>query len=107
MSQSVLFHRVHVNFMGSEKYIERCVLYLGSYFFQIQLFWIRAISDPGYRRIFSLIHAEKLSYHVSDQALSSLSRHSQGQQGTGQVAIKSQGSDCYVVMLGGGGWVGV
>ena len=93
--------------MGSEKYnIERYVYFIWGVIFQIQLFWIRAISDPGYRRIFSLIHAEKLSYHVSDQALSSLSRHSQGQQGTGQVAIKSQGSDCYVVMLGVGGHLG-
>ena len=47
---------------------------------QIELFWRRAINDPGYKRIFSLVHAEKLTFQVSDQALSSLSELSQGQQ---------------------------
>lgn len=42
---------------------------------------MRAIDDPDYKRIFCLVHAEKLSYQVSDQALSSLSRYSQGKQG--------------------------
>ena len=48
---------------------------------QIELFWLRAINDPEYKHIFCLIHAEKLSYQVSDQALSSLSKHIQGEQG--------------------------
>ena len=43
---------------------------------------MRAINDPGFKRIFCLIHADKLSYQVSDLALSSLSRLSQGEQGT-------------------------
>ena len=52
-----------------------------AFFFQIELFWRRAINDPGFNRIFCLIHAEKLSYQVSDQALSALFRYSQGKQG--------------------------
>ena len=51
------------------------------FFFQIELFWMRTINDPDFRRIFCLVHAEKLSYKVSDLALSSLSKHSQGEQG--------------------------
>ncbi len=42
---------------------------------------MRAIKDPGYRCLFCLVHAEKLSYQVSDQALRSLSLLSQGKQG--------------------------
>ena len=42
---------------------------------------MRAVSDPEHWRIFSLIHAEKLSYQVSDLALRTLSEHSQGKQG--------------------------
>ncbi len=41
--------------------------------FQVELFWMRAVSDPGFKRLFSLVHAEKLTYQVSDQALHSLS----------------------------------
>ena len=41
---------------------------------------MRAINDPEFKRIFCLIHAEKLTYQVSDYALSSLSKHSQGEQ---------------------------
>jgi hypothetical protein len=42
---------------------------------------MRTINDPDFRRIFCLVHAEKLSYQISDLALSSLSKHSQGEQG--------------------------
>ena len=42
---------------------------------------MRAVSDPEHWRIFSLVHAEKLSYQVSDLAYSTLSEHSQGKQG--------------------------
>lgn len=42
---------------------------------------MRAVNDPGFKRIFCLVHAEKLSYQVSDQALSSLSAHTQGRHG--------------------------
>lgn len=42
---------------------------------------MRAINDPGFRHIFCLIHAEKLTYQVSDIALTSLSKHSQGKKG--------------------------
>lgn len=43
---------------------------------------MRAINDPEFRRIFCIIHVEKLSYQISDLALSSLSKHSQEKQGT-------------------------
>ncbi len=42
---------------------------------------MRALSDPEYKRIFCLVHAEKLSYKVSDSALRSLAEHSQGRHG--------------------------
>ena len=48
---------------------------------KIELFWMKAISDKRHRRIFCLIHAEKLTYQVSDLALRSLSKHSQGKKG--------------------------
>ena len=47
---------------------------------------MRAINDPGFIRIFSLIHVEKLSYQISDLALSSLSKHSHGQEKQGNLA---------------------
>ncbi len=48
---------------------------------QVELLWMRAINDPEYKRIFCLVHAEKLSYQVSDSALRSLAEHSQGRHG--------------------------
>ena len=43
---------------------------------------MRAINDgPDFRRIFCLVHAEKLSYQVCDNALRSLSEYSQGRSG--------------------------
>lgn len=48
---------------------------------QLELFWMRAIDDRRYRRIFCLVHAEKLSYQVSDLALRSLTSHLQGKKG--------------------------
>ncbi len=48
---------------------------------QVEIFWMRALSDPEYKRIFCLVHAEKLSYQVSDSALRSLAEHSQGRHG--------------------------
>ena len=45
------------------------------------LLWQRAIGDPEFRRIFCLVHAERLTYQVSDKALRSLSDLSQGQRG--------------------------
>ena len=49
--------------------------------FKVELFWMRAVSDPEHWRIFSLVHAEKLSYQVSDLALRTLSEHSQEKRG--------------------------
>lgn len=48
---------------------------------QIKLFGMRAISDPKFRRIFCLVHAEKLSYQVSDEALHFLLVLCQGKEG--------------------------
>ena len=42
---------------------------------------MRAIHDPEHRRIFCLVHAEKLTNLVCDEALHSLSECSQGHQG--------------------------
>jgi hypothetical protein len=42
---------------------------------------MRAINDQKRYRIFCLVHAEKLSYEVSDLALSSLSYRSEGEKG--------------------------
>ena len=58
-----------------------CMLFIVPLIMQIEVFWLRAINDPHFKRIFCLIHAEKLSYKVSDQALNSLSKHSQGAKG--------------------------
>ena len=50
-------------------------------YMQVTLLWQRAIGDPGFRRIFCLVHAERLTYQVSDKALRSLSDLSQGHRG--------------------------
>ena len=52
---------------------------------------MRAISDPGFRRLFCLVHAEKLTYQVSDHALRSLSQNSQGKKGILSVADLGEG----------------
>ena len=51
------------------------------------LLWQRAINDPEFKRIFCLVHAERLTYQVSDKALRSLSDLSQGRRG--QLLINS------------------
>ena len=48
---------------------------------EIILLWKRAVGDPNYFRIFSLVHAEKLSYQTCDKALKSLFDITQGQKG--------------------------
>ena len=48
---------------------------------QVTLLWQRAIGDPDFRRIFCLLHAEKLSYKVSDAAIRSLTDLIQGKTG--------------------------
>ncbi len=49
-------------------------------FVQVDLLWRRAIGDPGFKRVFCLAHAERLSYQVCDTALRSLQELSQGKQ---------------------------
>lgn len=49
---------------------------------------MRAINERRRRRIFCLVHAEKLSYQVADQALRSFTKHSQGKKGIGPVCVK-------------------
>ena len=58
----------------------RMYVWLLKVFIQVTLLWQRAIGDPGYKRIFCLLHAEKLSYQVCDLALQSLSELSQGKK---------------------------
>ena len=48
---------------------------------QVTLLWQRAINDPEFKRVFCLVHAERLSYQVSDEALRSLNELSQGRRG--------------------------
>ena len=48
---------------------------------QVNNFWHRAVGDPGFRRIFCLVHAEKLPYHICDEALEALKNVSKGKQG--------------------------
>ena len=45
---------------------------------QVTLLWQRAIDDPGFKRIFCLLHAEKLTYQVCHKAIQSLTELSQG-----------------------------
>lgn len=48
---------------------------------EVMLLWKRALGDPQHHRIFCLVHAEKLSIKVCEQALQSLSLLSQGKRG--------------------------
>ena len=47
---------------------------------QVTLLWQRAIGDLGFKRIFCLLHAEKLSYQVCHKAIQSLTELSQGRK---------------------------
>ena len=47
----------------------------------MQLLFRRAIGDPGHKRIFCLVHAEKLHYRVGDSVLKLLDEITQGQSG--------------------------
>ena len=49
--------------------------------FKVTLLWQRAVFDPGFRRIFCLVHAEKLSYQTADKALHSLAKIIQNTRG--------------------------
>jgi hypothetical protein len=51
------------------------------YIMQINLLWQRAIRDPGKKRIFCLVHAEKLSYQTCDKVVETLKTLAQGKQG--------------------------
>ena len=48
---------------------------------KITLLWKRAVGDPNSFRIFSLVHAEKLSYQTCDKALKTLFELTQGCKG--------------------------
>jgi hypothetical protein len=39
---------------------------------EVNLLWQRAVCDPDFKRIFCLVHAEKLSYQTADIALRAL-----------------------------------
>ena len=46
------------------------------------MLWRRAIFDPGHKRIFCLVHGEKLSYSTCEESLRELNRLKQGKKGT-------------------------
>jgi len=47
----------------------------------VNLLWHRALGDPGYKRLFCLVHAERLSYGVSEDAFQSLMEVSDQEEG--------------------------
>lgn len=52
-------------------------------FLKVNLLWQRAVcGDPGFKRIFCLVHAEKLSYQAADKALRSLTDIIQAKTGS-------------------------
>ena len=48
---------------------------------KVTLLWRRALGDPGFKRIFCLVHAEKLSYIASEESVRALLRLKQGKLG--------------------------
>lgn len=54
---------------------------------QVNILWQKAVEDPGFKRIFCLAHAERLSYQVCDKIVYSLKDLSRGQQGMYMVHI--------------------
>lgn len=50
------------------------------------LLWRRAIFDPDFKRIFCLVHGEKLSYSTCEESLRELNRLKQGKTGKSRVA---------------------
>ncbi|CAI8017205.1 E3 ubiquitin-protein ligase rnf213-alpha [Geodia barretti] len=44
---------------------------------EVDLLWQKAVCDPDFKRIFCLVHAEKLSYQTADKALRSLTEQIQ------------------------------
>ena len=48
---------------------------------EVHLLFQRALGDPNHFRIFCLVHAELLSYQVSDEALKLLFQCTQGKNG--------------------------
>ena len=53
----------------------------GTLYFQVILLWRRAIDDPGFKRIFCIAHAEKLSYVASEECTRKLMMLKQGKHG--------------------------
>jgi len=49
--------------------------------FKIVLLWRRALKDPGYKQVFCLVYAEKISYKVCDESIAELTELTQGQKG--------------------------
>ena len=59
---------------------------------------MRSVKDsPSYNRIFCLVHAERLSYLISDKVLHSLAELTQGQSGMlvdyGLLGIETKAKD--------------
>jgi hypothetical protein len=56
---------------------------------EVNLLWQRAVCDPDFKRIFCLVHAEKLSYQTADIALRALTEIIQHKAGYSLVIICS------------------
>ena len=61
--------------------IYNIIHFLLLFIIQVILFWRRSIFDPEFKRIFCLLHGEKLSYSVCEQALRDLAKLKQGKVG--------------------------
>jgi hypothetical protein len=59
-------------------YEEVLICYPGTTAEEVILLWQRAFGDPGFKRIFCLVHAEKLSYQVCYKALRILTELAHG-----------------------------
>ncbi|XP_019863263.1 PREDICTED: E3 ubiquitin-protein ligase rnf213-alpha-like, partial [Amphimedon queenslandica] len=60
---------------------------------EVILLWRRAIFDPGHKRIFCLVHGEKLSYSTCEESLRELNRLKQGKKGYRLVLLCSNNED--------------
>ena len=63
--------------------IHLVILFVHLYYVdQITLLWHRAVNDEGKRRLFCLVNADKLPYHISEEVLNNLEVITQGSKGT-------------------------
>ena len=63
------------------RYLYLLILVKFSFVLKVTLLWYRAVNDMPKNRIFCLVHAEKLSYSVCDEALQNFETIAQGCHG--------------------------